>query len=176
MQKTGNEKKKEHNSFIVRESDVVKGEIMDGRMTTMTTTMTTRKTIDLPPSEHRVKHQTINDEEKMQTKLKLRPTGLRAWHKRRPLGAKRRHNRRIRCNIETKGQMLRKTVLDFMRRKDLFFFLFFLDAFSHLYKRVCLSVGPSVGPSVRRSVRPKRVEFLRNKVSGLNLNKLASGT
>ena len=37
----------------------------------------------------------------------------------------------------------------------------FLNAFSHLYKRVCLSVGPSVrlsvrpsvGPSVRRSVR-----------------------
>ena len=32
----------------------------------------------------------------------------------------------------------------------------FLDAFSHLYKRVCLSVRPSVrpsvGPSVRRSV------------------------
>ena len=34
----------------------------------------------------------------------------------------------------------------------------FLDASSHLYKRVCPSVrpsvGPSVGPSVRRSVRP----------------------
>ena len=28
----------------------------------------------------------------------------------------------------------------------------FLDAFSHLYKRVCPSVVPSVGPSVRRSV------------------------
>ena len=27
----------------------------------------------------------------------------------------------------------------------------FLDAFSHLYKRVCPSVGRSVGPSVRRS-------------------------
>ena len=26
--------------------------------------------------------------------------------------------------------------------------ILFLDAFSHLYKRVCLSVGPSVGPSV----------------------------
>ena len=32
-------------------------------------------------------------------------------------------------------------------------FLFFLDAFSHLYKRVCPSVRPSVGPSVCRSVR-----------------------
>ena len=28
------------------------------------------------------------------------------------------------------------------------FRLSFLDAFSHLYERVCLSVGPSVGPSV----------------------------
>ena len=47
------------------------------------------------------------------------------------------------------------------------FFLFsFLDAFSHLYKRVCLSVRRSVGPSVRcSSVRHTRVEFLRN---GLN--------
>ena len=38
--------------------------------------------------------------------------------------------------------------------------LTFLDAFSHLYKRVCPSVGRSVGPSVRPSVRHKRVEFL----------------
>ena len=30
----------------------------------------------------------------------------------------------------------------------------FLDAPSHLYKRLCPSVGPSVGPSVRPSVRP----------------------
>ena len=30
----------------------------------------------------------------------------------------------------------------------------FLDAFSHLYKRVCPSVRRSVRPSVRRSVRP----------------------
>ena len=29
----------------------------------------------------------------------------------------------------------------------------FLDASSHLYKRVCLSVRPSVGPSVRLSIR-----------------------
>ena len=35
----------------------------------------------------------------------------------------------------------------------------FLDAFSHLYKRVCPSVGPSVRPSVRRSVRHTRVEI-----------------
>ena len=30
----------------------------------------------------------------------------------------------------------------------------FLDAISHLYKRVYPSVRPSVGPSIRRSVRP----------------------
>ena len=35
-------------------------------------------------------------------------------------------------------------------------FLSFLDAFSHLYKRVCPSVGRSVGPSVGHT----RVEFL----------------
>ena len=55
--------------------------------------------------------------------------------------------------------------------------VFFLDAFSHLYKRVCPSVRPSVGRSVRRSVRRlvrhTRVEFLGN---GLNLNKMASRT
>ena len=44
----------------------------------------------------------------------------------------------------------------------------FLDAFSHLDKRVCLSVHPSVRPSVRQT----RVEFLRN---GPNSNKIASG-
>ena len=53
---------------------------------------------------------------------------------------------------------------------------FFLDAFSHLYKRVCRSVdrsvGPSVGWSVHRSVRHTRVEFLR---IGPNLNKIATG-
>ena len=32
--------------------------------------------------------------------------------------------------------------------------ILFLDASSHLYKRVCPSVGPSVRPSVRRSVGP----------------------
>ena len=68
----------------------------------------------------------------------------------------------------------------------------FLDAFSHLYKRVypsvrssvcqfiCPSVRPSVGSSIRRficpSVRPSvghtRVKFLRN---GPNLNKIAPG-
>merc|ERR1711951_309795 len=35
----------------------------------------------------------------------------------------------------------------------LHYILIFLDASSHLYKRVCPSVGPSVRPSVRRSVR-----------------------
>ena len=44
----------------------------------------------------------------------------------------------------------------------------FLDAFPHLYKRVC----PSVGPSVRPSVGHTRVEFPRN---GPNSNKIASG-
>ena len=42
---------------------------------------------------------------------------------------------------------------------------FFLDASSHLYKRVCPSVGPSVrpsvGPSVRRSVGHTRVEIMK---------------
>ena len=33
-------------------------------------------------------------------------------------------------------------------------FPLFLDASSHLYKRVCPSVGWSVGPSVRQSVGP----------------------
>ena len=47
--------------------------------------------------------------------------------------------------------------------------LYLLDAFSHLYKRVCLSVRRSVRPSVRYT----RVEFLRN---GLNLSKIVSGT
>ena len=37
----------------------------------------------------------------------------------------------------------------------------FLDAPSHLYKRVCPSVRLSVGPSVRRSVRPSPVIFKR---------------
>ena len=34
----------------------------------------------------------------------------------------------------------------------------FLDASSHLYKRVCPSVGPSVGPSIGH----KRVEIMKN--------------
>ena len=54
----------------------------------------------------------------------------------------------------------------------LYFYTPFLDAFSHLYKRVCPSVRPSVRPSVGRSVRHTRVEYLRN---GPNLNKIASG-
>ena len=51
-------------------------------------------------------------------------------------------------------------------------FFFFLDATTHLYKRSCPSVRRSVGPSVH----PKRVEFLRNKTSGVNLNNMASWT
>ena len=37
----------------------------------------------------------------------------------------------------------------------------FLDAPSHLYKRLCPSVGPSVRPSVRPSARLSRVIFRR---------------
>ena len=39
----------------------------------------------------------------------------------------------------------------------------FLDASSHLYNRVYLSVGPSVGPSVRPSVRDTFVKNKRNQ-------------
>ena len=44
----------------------------------------------------------------------------------------------------------------------------FLDASTHLYKRLCPSVRRSVGPSVRRSVRPSvdpsvRHAFIKNK-------------
>ena len=46
----------------------------------------------------------------------------------------------------------------------------FLDALSHLYKRVCPSARQMVGWSVGPSVRHTRVEFLRN---GPNLNKIA---
>ena len=52
--------------------------------------------------------------------------------------------------------------------------LLFLDASSHLYKRVCPSVGPSVGPLVRPSVRwsvghafvkmSKKVERARRRI------------
>ena len=42
----------------------------------------------------------------------------------------------------------------------------FLDAFSHLYKRVC--------PFIRRSIRHTRV--LRNRISELNLNNIATET
>ena len=37
----------------------------------------------------------------------------------------------------------------------------FLDALSHLYKRVCPSVGPSVRPLVRRSVNRSVTRFFR---------------
>jgi len=40
-------------------------------------------------------------------------------------------------------------------------FFAFLDAFSHLYKRVCPSVGRSVGWSVGWSVRHARVETMQ---------------
>ena len=47
-------------------------------------------------------------------------------------------------------------------------YIHFLDAFSHLYNRVC----PSVHPSVCRSVRHTQVEIMQN---GQNLNKIAIG-
>ena len=40
------------------------------------------------------------------------------------------------------------------KEPELFFASQFLDASTHLYKRLCLSVRPSVRRSVRRSVRP----------------------
>ena len=57
---------------------------------------------------------------------------------------------------------------------NLSFFLVFLDATTHLYKRSCPSVRPSVGPSVRPSVRMSRVIFERRiwpflKVKGLQM-------
>ena len=57
-----------------------------------------------------------------------------------------------------------------------YFIIFqFLDASSHLYKRVCPSVGPSVrpsvgpsvGPSVRRSVR-QSVRYAFSKIAKID--------
>ena len=45
----------------------------------------------------------------------------------------------------------------------------FLDAFSHLYKRVCPYIGWLVGPSVHHT----RVEFLKNPIFRLKWNKIA---
>ena len=42
-------------------------------------------------------------------------------------------------------------------------FVLFLDASSHLYKRVCPSVRQSVRPSVRRSVRNAFVKSDKNE-------------
>ena len=64
-----------------------------------------------------------------------------------------------------------------------FIYLPFLDASSHLYKRVCPSVhqsiGLSIGPSVRRSVRwsvrnpffsnPRKRLFLAAEMDGIEL-------
>ena len=50
--------------------------------------------------------------------------------------------------------------------------MIFLDAFSHLFKRVC----PSVGRSVRRSVLHTRVEFFRNPIFRPKWNKIALRT
>ena len=52
------------------------------------------------------------------------------------------------------------------------FFLSFLDAFSHLYKRVCPSVGWSVRLYVRWSVGHTQVEFLKNLIFRLKWNKI----
>ena len=50
-----------------------------------------------------------------------------------------------------------------------FCLVYLLDAFSHLYRRLCPfarpSVGPSVGPSVRRSVRRSIRRSVRPSVS-----------
>ena len=58
---------------------------------------------------------------------------------------------------------VRMTVLS---QKSLFVLFPFLDASSHLYKRVCpsvcRSVRPSVRPSVRRSVRNQLFSKLKN--------------
>ena len=43
----------------------------------------------------------------------------------------------------------------------------FLDASSHLYKRVCPSVRPLVRPSVRLSVRPS-VRYAFSKIAKIN--------
>ena len=51
-------------------------------------------------------------------------------------------------------------------------FLFFLDAFSHLYKRVCPSVRPSVGPSVGPSVRHTRVEIMKLRHFSVKFGKI----
>ena len=56
---------------------------------------------------------------------------------------------------ETSGDSMVRYSLHFKQIPLLSIFLFtFLDAPSHLYKRVCPSVRPSVRRSVRRSVRP----------------------
>ena len=49
-------------------------------------------------------------------------------------------------------------------------FFFFLDAFSHLYKRVCPSVRPSVGPSVGPSVRPSHTSWISEKWADFEQN------
>ena len=50
-----------------------------------------------------------------------------------------------------------------LRTRTFDFFLLLLDATSHLYKRVCPSVGPSVGPSVRPSVGHAFVKIAENR-------------
>ena len=55
---------------------------------------------------------------------------------------------------------LKKTLCSRLLQWSLFRFL---DAFSHLYKRVCPSVRPSVRRSVRRSVGPSQTSWNRAK-------------
>merc|ERR1712228_199687 len=51
----------------------------------------------------------------------------------------------------------------------------FLDASSHLYKRVCPSIRPSVGPPVRPSVRPSvRNAFVKIAENGVMQDEGAS--
>ena len=112
---------------------------------------------------------------------------LRQYHRTPPWWRRRRDTPRLRsCNtlpLTTRrmastfppiSKVSCKTISPFTReswvgRRDLSS-LKFLDAFSHLNKRVCPSVGPSVGRSVGPSVRHTRVEFLINEVDGLKQN------
>ena len=67
----------------------------------------------------------------------------------------------FKSHLDTKKRSVR-------RRLQVQLYSVFLDAFSHLYKRVCLSVGPSVRrsvrPSIGRTVRPSHTSWDHAKV------------
>ena len=73
---------------------------------------------------------------------------------------------------EKKGSLTLKkkgyVILSYSLASFFSFYLSFLDAFSHLYKRVCPSVRRSVGPSVGRShtswISEKWAEFEQNSI------------